>query len=273
MLGLAEAGQMGVDGGDDRTLVAEVDLDLAEVLALLEQMGGVGVAQGMDVRLLFDAGGVEGQAESALQGGAAHWFGGGAGAQTAVTFGGKEQRGMTMRFPLLAQKQQGALGQRDVTVLIALAAPDVQEHAFGIDVRDLEPQTFAQAQATGVDGDETDAMIQGGNGGEDAAHFGAGEHDGEFELGIGAGQFQFVRPEAVEGFFPEEFDRADGLGAGLAGDLFVALEMDAILADVLGAEQVGGFAIKLTELAEAGVVSLLGAGADGQELEIIGEGF
>ena len=82
-----------------------------------------------------------------------------------------------------------------------------------------------------------------------------------------------MRPDTVEGFFPEQFDGADGLGAGLAGDLLVALEMDAILADVFGREQVGGFAVELTELADAGVVSRFGARADGQEFEIIGEGF
>lgn len=49
--------------------------------------------------------------------------------------------------------------------------------------------------------------------------------------------------------------------------------MDAILANILGAELVGGFAVKLTELTDAGVISLFGAGADGQKLQVIGEGF
>jgi hypothetical protein len=49
--------------------------------------------------------------------------------------------------------------------------------------------------------------------------------------------------------------------------------MDAILANVLGAELVGGFAVKLTELTDAGVVGLFGARADGQKFEVIGEGF
>ena len=44
MLGLAEARQVGVNRRHQRTLVAEVDLDLAQVLALLEQMGSVGMA-------------------------------------------------------------------------------------------------------------------------------------------------------------------------------------------------------------------------------------
>ena len=170
MLCLAQAGQMRVNGGDDRAVVAEVDLDLAQVLALFEQMGGVGVAQGVDVGLLFDAAGFERQPEGALEGGAAHRFGGRAGAQAAVTFGGEEEGGMAMTFPLLAQQQQSPFGQWDVAVLITFAAPDVKEHAFGVDVADLETQALAQAQAAGVDGGEADAMIQGGNGRENAAH-------------------------------------------------------------------------------------------------------
>jgi hypothetical protein len=57
---------------------------------------------------------------------------------------------------------------------------------------------------------------------------------------------QFLRPGPVEGFFPEQLDGADGLGAGLAGDLFVGLEMDAVLADVLRRESIGRLAVELT---------------------------
>ena len=109
---------------------------------------------------------------------------------------------MTVRLPLLAQEQQRALGQRDVTVLIAFAGADVQEHALRIDIGDFQAKPFTQAQAAGINGDQTDAMIQRGNRAEDAAHFGGGEHDGEFELGIGPDQFQFVGPVPAEGFLP-----------------------------------------------------------------------
>jgi len=54
MLGFAQTGQVRVNGGDDRAAVAEVDLNLAEVLALLQQMRRVGVAQRVDVRLLAE---------------------------------------------------------------------------------------------------------------------------------------------------------------------------------------------------------------------------
>ena len=187
MLGLAEAGQVGVDDGGQGALVAEVDLDLAEILTLLKQMGRVRVAQRVRVRGLFDSAGTEGDAEGALEGAAGHRFSGRAGALATTAFGGKEQDRMTMGFPLLAQEEQGALRQWDVAVLITFAAADVEEHALGIDVADLEIQTFPETEPAGVEGDEADAMVQSWDHGQDPAHFGSGEDDGEFELGIGAG--------------------------------------------------------------------------------------
>lgn len=77
-----------------------------------------------------------------MDGGMAYRFGRRACPQTAVTFSRKESDRMAVGFPLLAQEQQGALGQRDVAILIAFASPDVEEHALGIDVADLEIQTF-----------------------------------------------------------------------------------------------------------------------------------
>ena len=61
--------------------------------------------------------------------------------------------------------------------------------------------------------------------------------------------------------------------AGLAGGLLDGLEMNAVLADLFRREQVGGAVVELAELAQAGIVGLFGARADGQECEIIGVGF
>jgi hypothetical protein len=273
MLGFAEAGQVGIDRGGHRTFMAEIDLDLTKVLALLQEVGGVGMAQGVDMGGLFDAAGFEGQAESALQSGAAHRFGGCGRALAAVAFGREEKAGMPMGFPKLPQQMKGALGQRHVTVAVAFAAANVQEHPLRIDVADFEPEPFAQAQSAGIDRRQTDAVIELRDIGEDPAHFLGGENHREFELGIGPDQFQFVRPLAFEGFFPEYFDGANGLGGSLAGNLLGDLEVNAILADFLGPDQLRGFAVMLAELAEAGEVSLFGAGADGEQFEIIGEGF
>ena len=69
------------------------------------------------------------------------------------------------------------MGQRDVTVAIALATPDVEEHAVGIDIADLQAQAFAQAQAAGIDGGQADAMIQRGHQGQQATDLVGGEND------------------------------------------------------------------------------------------------
>jgi hypothetical protein len=234
-------------------------------------MGRVRMAQRVDMGVFFDAAGFQREAEGALEGGAAHGFGGGGRTLAGVAPGGEKQRGMAMGFPELAQEQEGAFGQGDVTVALALAAADVEEAALGIHVADFQAQAFAQAQAAGIDGGQGDAVIQGGHGREDAARFGGGEHDGEFELGIGADQLELVRPDTVEGFFPEELEGADDLGGGLTGQVPFRFEVEAVLAELLGGDQVGGFAAVFAQLADAGVVSLFGAGADGQEGQVIGE--
>jgi hypothetical protein len=273
VLGLAKARQVSVEGGNDGALVTEVDLDLTEVLALLQEMGGVGVTKRMDVRVLADAAGFEAETERALEGGAAQGLGGGGCAMAALAFGGKEQGRMPMTFPLFAQEQERAPRQGHVAVLVAFAGPDVQEHPSGVNVADFQAQAFAQTQAAGVDGGEASAMIQGAHRGEHPAHFGGGEDYGEFELRVGPNQFQFVRPLAFEGFLPEDLDGADGLRAGLAGDLLVDFEMDAILTNLLGRDQVRGFANKLAELSDTGVVGLFGTGTNRQQFEVIGEGI
>ena len=273
MGGLGDAGQMGINGGSGWIGMAEVDLDLAQVFPLLQQMSGVGMAQAMDMAGLLDAALFESHAESTLDGAAVQGVEGGGSALSVATLGWEEQTGMTMGLPGLAQQFQSALGQGDVTVSVAFAASDVSEHAFGVDVADLQVDAFAQAQAAGIDGHQTHLVVQGGDAGQHPAHLFSREDDRQLELIVGSHQFQFLGPGAVEGFFPEQFDGADGLGGGLAGKFLFLFEVDAVLANLLRGHLLGIFAVELAELADAGVVSLFGAGADGQEFEIIGEGF
>jgi hypothetical protein len=77
----------------------------------------------------------------------------------------------------------------------------------------------------------------------------------------------------LEGFFPEELEGANDLGAGLAGDLLVRLEMDAILAELLGGDQLRRLDVILTELADASQISFARARAQRQEGEVIGKGI
>lgn len=180
---------------------------------------------------------------------------------------------MTVGFPLLAQELERAFRQGHVAVVIAFAAADVQEPALGVNVANLQAQTFAQAQAAGIEGGQAHAMVEGGHSRQDAAHLRGRQDDGQFELGIGPSQLQFVGPGTFEGFLPEDFEGADDLGAGLAGDLLVGFKMDALLAKLLGGDPLRRLVVKLAELTQAGVIGLLGARPDRQKFEIIGEGF
>lgn len=47
--------------------------------------------------------------------------------------------------------------------------------------------------------------------------------------------------------------------------------MNEVLAEVFGRELVGRFVVILTDLANTGVVGLLGPPTDGQQLEVVGE--
>lgn len=149
----------------------------------------------------------------------------------------------------------------------------MQEHAFGIDVAHVDVKTFVQAQTAGIDGGQTDTMVEKGNVIEQAAHFGGREDDGQFELKVGASQLDFGGPESLEGFLPEELDGAKGLGGGLAGNLLDGLEMEEVLAELLGADLIGRGVEVFAQLTNAGKVRLFGAGADGQELQVLGEGI
>jgi hypothetical protein len=77
----------------------------------------------------------------------------------------------------------------------------------------------------------------------------------------------------AQGFLPEHFDRAQGLGAGLAGDLLVGLEMDEVLANLLDGDEFGRATEKLAQMPDTGQVSLDSARADRQERQVIGEGI
>ena len=141
----------------------------------------------------------------------------------------------------------------------------MKQHALAIDVRDLKAQPFAQAQAAGINGDQGHPMIQGGHFSQDAADFGGRQDHGQFVLGVGPDQLDFVGPGAVEGFLPEKLEGTQNLGGGLPGDFLLGLEVDAILTELLSTDPVGGFLIMLAELTNTGPVGLFGPGADGQK--------
>jgi hypothetical protein len=190
-----------------------------------------------------------------------------------MPFGRKEPERIVMSFPESAQMLQRARGQRHITVAIALAGADMQEHPAGIHVAHLQVQSLTQTQTAGVESDQGDSMVQGGDAAQDLAHLLGRENDRQLESGLGPDQFQLRWPGPPERFLPKEFDGAQGLGGSLAGDLLDALEMNEILTQLLGRDQIWSAVEMFGPLANTGKVSLLGAGSDGQQFEILGKGF
>jgi hypothetical protein len=176
-----------------------------------------------------------------------------------------------MSLPLFAEQLQSALRQGDIAVAIAFARADVQEHALGIDVRNLEIQAFTQAQAAGVDGAQANAVIEGFDSLEDLAHFLGREHHRELEARISPDQLHFARPGLAESFFPEEFDRADALRGSLAGELFLRFEVEEVLAEFFRTDELRRLAEILAEFANAGPVAQDGAFGQWQQAQVLEE--
>ena len=81
---------MGVNNRRGGVPMSKVDLELPEVFTSLQQVRGVRMPQGVNMRMLGDATGLEGEAESALECGAAHGLRGSGGTYTAAAFSRKE---------------------------------------------------------------------------------------------------------------------------------------------------------------------------------------
>ena len=259
-----------VRGADGRG-VAQVDLELAEVFALLQQVGGIAVAQRMNVGGLFDAAGAEGLAKAALKGGAVHGLGGRGHALAAVALGREDKARVPMGAPDLAQQLQRALRQGHVAVAVAFAGTNVQEHALRIDIAHFQLEGFTQTQAAGINRGQSDPVVQGFHAGQDLAHLAGREDDRQLEFRIGPGQFHLGGPGAAEGLLSEELDGAQRLGGALAGEVPLSLQIDEVLAQFLGADQVGRTVEVLGELTHAGPVTVLAAGLERQQGQIIGE--
>ena len=69
--------------------------------------------------------------------------------------------GMAVGEPIAAQELKGGLGQRDVAILSALAAVDMDHHARAIDIGDFEIKSLVKAQAAGVHGRKVGVVVEG----------------------------------------------------------------------------------------------------------------
>jgi len=224
-------GEVGVDGSSAGAGVAEVLLDQSQVDTILEQMGGVGVAQGVDVGALVDAALFHGVAEGTLEAVA--------GDRSAIVSDGvlntmagggrKQPEWAFMGAPMIAQQLKGGGGKWDLAVLAALAA-DAQNAPGTVDIGNLEIGAFHEAQAAGVDGGQANAVDVDADDVEDAPDLLATENDGERLVVARLGDMQAL-PVAAECLVVEEPDAAENDREAATGNLLLDGQMQKVAAD------------------------------------------
>ena len=124
----ARVDQRGVDRA-----VTELTLDVLKAQTALEQVGGVGVAEGVRGNARADAGIAGNELDRALHAALAHRA---ARAQALLggVPGGEQQPGVTVGSPVAAERNERQLGQDHVAIFLALAESDVDPMLLGVDV-------------------------------------------------------------------------------------------------------------------------------------------
>ena len=162
---MAFVGQVKVNHRGCELGVPQGVLDELGIDARFKQMGGVRMSEGMDGDAHFgDAGPLLGFAEGALDTGAPHGRGRRRALFLIAPSGGKEPGLVPMGFPVGAQQRKRIGGQRDIPVLGALAAMDMDLEALAVNIGDLQGEGFVEPQAQTIDRGEVDLVMQGGSG-------------------------------------------------------------------------------------------------------------
>jgi hypothetical protein len=151
---------------------------------------------------------------------------------------GKEPDVRGSDAPIRAPVVEQPLGERDVAVLGAFPLADVDSHAVGIEVGDLEGDGFADAETTGVGGGEQEAMARMWAGAQETPHLFATEDVGELlGLLVGGDLERGLLPP--EGHVVEKPERMGGLGAGAPRALALPEHQRDVRLHLVGGELIG----------------------------------
>ena len=162
--------------------MTEIGLDEPQIDAGFEQVGGIGMTQGMNAGIFLDAAFLQRGFEGALDTALVHRLRGRRHGHAGACGGRKEPDGMAVGAPLLAQQSQRALRQRHVAVLVALAVPDMEHPPLAVNISDLQTDTFQQAQAARVNGRQAHAIVGATQAHENLAHLSDAEYSGQLFL-------------------------------------------------------------------------------------------
>ncbi len=248
---------MEIDPGGFELGMAHVFLDDAEVDASLQEMGGVGVAQGVNGDRLFsdscsDLGPTEGALDTTFGHGSLSLF-----CSIAVSAkGGEEEARMAVGEPIAAEDLEGGLGERHIAILGSLSTVDMDHHAGGVDIGDFEVEAFVEPQAAGIDGGEIGVILEGFDLGKNASDFFSAKNGRKSSFILGSEDAEDV-PVSLEDVFEEEANSAIADAHGIGGPVIDVFPVEEVVLEFLLSDQIGGFTVELAEHANGAGVGLL----------------
>jgi len=132
----------------------------------------------------------------------------------------------------------------------------MDHHAGGIDIGDFEVETFMESQAAGIDGRKIGIILGGFDLGQNASGFFDAKNGRESSFILGSEDAEDV-PVALEDVFVEEAYAAIADPHSIGRPVINVLSVEEIVLEFLLRDQVGGFAVELTEHANGAGVGLL----------------
>ena len=261
---------VGQVSGDHRGFelgVPQVALDEPGMHARFEQMGGIGMPEGMDGHACFgDSSPGFGFAEGALDTGAPH----GRGCRRALFLippsGAKEPGLVPMGFPVGAEQRERICGQGDVPVLGPLAAVDMDLEALAINVGDLQEEGCLEPETQAVDGGEVDLVVRGGSRREEPPDLLHTEDSWKPVRSLRAQERAGV-PVALEDVLVEEANTAIAETHGGWGEAIDGFAVQEIALQLLFGNAVGGCVVELGQQVDFADLGCLGPFAFATEVE------
>jgi len=192
--------EMQVAGGAPETCMPQQNLDGTKVQAILEQMGGKCVAKQVRVDAYGECCLASGLLDDKVDRRA--------GQRAILALTRKQQGAMrTVVSEVLPELCKKGGRKKGVTVSASLAATDMDDHVFAVDVRELEATEFAYPQTCPVEGqedcfiseaaslcEETDHLLLGGDNGKSVGNLSADDLDLDVRAAHGNGEEEGESP-------------------------------------------------------------------------------
>ncbi len=141
-----------------------------------------------------------GCAESFLKTTLMHWF--------CVLMPRREEPDrVAMNAPVMTQHIQAGIRERHIAIFVAFGLMNVQHFTLTIDVTDFQARSFQQAQATGIDRGQANAVMMKLHSLENTAYFFHTQHDWQLLFFLGAQEVKGL-PFPAERMLEEELDPA-----------------------------------------------------------------